>query len=177
MPGLSRKLHYKLIKDTASTHVGRKGDVWYDDQATALRFYNGDPGGEPLSAGGFSAGSFKDYGSYEGTNSNAPIDLTMKYHWIVNLDDGYHYTLADGQQGQELVFLACSGLSPQNDDSDLYVDTAKYWDDGAGQWSGGQRVLRLFTNANAENVTGAITAIFINGCWNFTAGAQDQGGF
>lgn len=177
MSGRSRKLHYKYIKAAAGVHVGYPGDVWYDDQTTALRFYNGDPGGEALSSGGLTAGNFKDYGSYEGTNSNAPIDLTKKYHWIVNLDDGYHYTLADGVQGQEITFFPCLGLTPQNDDSDLWVDNAKYWNDGAGQWDAGARVLRLFTNANAENVTSAITAIFINGCWNFTAGAEDQGGF
>lgn len=176
MAGNTRKLHYKHIKDTATEHVGHKGDVWYDPNTTALRFYNGDPGGELLSAGGFTAGNFLDYGSLP-TNQNRAIDLTYKYHWIVNLDDGYHYTLADGQQGQELVFLPSSGLTPQNDDSDLWVDTAKYWDNGGAQWGGGNRALRLFTNANAENVTGQVTAIFINGCWHFSAGVQDQGGF
>jgi hypothetical protein len=173
----TRKLHYRDINASADQHTGRKGDIWFDPENPVLRTYNGDPGGEPLGSGGLSESNFKDYGVFQGTGDNAAIDLTKKYHWIVDLDSGNYYTLADGVQGQEIVFFPCVGLRPQDDSSDIVVDNMKYWNDSgpSSQWAAGARVLRLFTNTNANNVTGAITAVYVNGCWNFSAGAEDKG--
>jgi hypothetical protein len=177
MPGQSRKIQYKSIKATASEHVGQKGEVWYDANTTALRFYNGDPGGEVLSAGG-STGEYLDYGSLP-TNQNRAIDLTYTNHWIVNLDsDSYHYTLADGVNGQELVFFASAGLIPQDGSADFFVDNVKYWDDGAAQWASGARIFRLFRSPDATNAEGMIKSVFLNGCWNFQGTfIVDEGGW
>ena len=43
-----RKLQYKAVKDTASTHIGSPGDIFYDPQSAMLRIYNGSPGGTPV---------------------------------------------------------------------------------------------------------------------------------
>jgi hypothetical protein len=48
----ARKLHYKDISDTASTHLGRPGDIWFDPASTVLRTYNGSPGGKTLGGAG-----------------------------------------------------------------------------------------------------------------------------
>jgi hypothetical protein len=45
----ARKLHYKNINATASTHVGRPGDIWFDPASTALRAYSGTAGGQTVS--------------------------------------------------------------------------------------------------------------------------------
>jgi len=47
----TRKLHYKNINATASTHVGRPGDIWFDESTTVLRAYSGTAGGKSLSGG------------------------------------------------------------------------------------------------------------------------------
>lgn len=174
MPGQSRKLHYKILKATASEHVGSKGDVWYDPSTTALRFYNGDPGGEVLSAGGYSASQFIDYGSYTGANAN--IDLTKKYHWLVDLGDGFHYNLLDGVDGQELIFLPCSGLDYQGvEQSDVWVNNMKYWDDSRPSWWTGSRITRIFGHADAINMVAQVSAVWMNGAWHFSAGPADLG--
>jgi len=175
MPGQSRALQYKLVRNSATDHVGQQGEVWFDPTTTTLRFYNGDPGGEVLSAGGATA-VYLDYGSLP-TNQNRTIDLTYKNHWLVDLEDGFHYTLADGTPGQELVFFPAAGLMPQNNDSDVFVDNVKYWNDGDGAWAAGPRILRIFTNANMLNAQSMTTAIFLNGCWHFNGNPQDEGTF
>lgn len=176
MSGQSRKLHYKYIKDVASEHVGNPGDVWYDNETTALRFYNGEPGGDLLSTGG--TGVFLDYGMLP-TNQNRTIDLTYKNHWIVNLQsDSYHYTLADGAEGQELVFFAAGGLRPQDGSANFWVNNLKYWDDGMGQWNAGAKIITPFRQTDINNIEGMIRAVFLNGCWNIQGTyIIDQGGF
>jgi len=171
----TRKLHYKHIKDTATLHVGHQGDIWYDPATTALRFYNGTAGGAVVNAGGTS--TYLDYGSLP-TNQNRTLDLTYKNHWIVNLDDGYHYTLANGVEGQELVFFAAGGLRPQDGDSDFWVNSLKYWDDGAQQWQADAKIITPFRQTDTTNTEGMIRAVFLNGCWNFQGTyVIDQGGF
>jgi hypothetical protein len=44
----TRKLHYKNIGDSATTHVARPGDIWFDPESNVLRTYNGSPGGKLL---------------------------------------------------------------------------------------------------------------------------------
>jgi hypothetical protein len=51
----TRKLHYKNINATASTHVGLPGDIWFDPASTALRAYSGTAGGKSLSGGAIGA--------------------------------------------------------------------------------------------------------------------------
>ena len=172
----TRKLHYKHIKDTATLHVGHPGDIWYDPATTALRFYDGTAGGAVVDAAGTS--TYLDYGTLP-TNQNRMIDLTYKNHWIANLQsDSYHYTLASGVEGQELVFFAAGGLRPQDGSADFWVDNVKYWDDGAAQWNAGGRIIRPFRSADATNLEGMIRAVFLNGCWNFQGTfIVDQGGF
>jgi len=48
----TRKLHYKDVIATASTHVGRPGDIWFDPDSTVLRTYDGSPGGKSLGGSG-----------------------------------------------------------------------------------------------------------------------------
>jgi hypothetical protein len=48
----TRKLHYKNIGDTATTHVGRPGDIWFDPESNVLRTYNELPGGKTLGSSG-----------------------------------------------------------------------------------------------------------------------------
>ena len=173
MPGQSRKLHYKLIKATASEHVGHKGDIWYDPATTSLRFYNGDPGGEVLSA---NTGAYKDYGQGN-TAQDVAIDLTYTNHWIVGLNsNSYHYTLADGVDGQTIVFYASNGLSG-TDNSDLWVDTAYYWNDGDGAYRSGPRIVRVFDHQSVNQFRTKTTATWMNGGWHFDADVLDIGGF
>jgi hypothetical protein len=176
MPGNTRKLQYKQIKDTAATHIGTNGDIWYDPNTTTLRFYNGEAGGELLNAGGTS--TYLDYGSLP-TNQNRAIDLTYKNHWIVNLNsDSYHYTLANGTEGQELVFFAAGGLRSQDGSSNFWVDNLKYWDDGMQQWNASERIITPFRQTDTNNIEGMIRAVFLNGCWNIQGTyIIDQGGF
>jgi hypothetical protein len=53
----TRKLHYKNVNATASTHVGRPGDIWFDPTSTALRTYSGTAGGKNVSGGASSIGN------------------------------------------------------------------------------------------------------------------------
>ena len=53
----TRKLHYKNVNATASTHVGRPGDIWFDPASTALRTYSGTAGGKNVSGGASSIGN------------------------------------------------------------------------------------------------------------------------
>ena len=42
----TRKIHYKNVNDTADTHIGHAGDMFYDPSTPALRVSNGvDAGG------------------------------------------------------------------------------------------------------------------------------------
>ena len=175
MPGQSRKLQYKLIKATASEHVGQKGDIWYDPTTTDLRFYNGDPGG----AVGGGSSAYKDYGQ-GATNLNVIIDLTYKNHWLCDLDEGYHYTLADGVDGQELAFFASAGLdNAGNIRSTIYVNSVKFWNDAgpSSSWTSGSREFLLFDHNNEvlTNAVSKVTATWFNGSWHFDGGL-DLGG-
>ena len=175
MPGQSRKLQYKLIKATASEHVGQKGDIWYDPATTDLRFYNGDPGGATSSA----TSAYKDYGQ-GATNLNVIIDLTYKNHWLCDLDEGYHYTLADGVDGQELAFFASAGLdNAGNIRSTIYVNSVKFWNDAgpSSSWTSGSREFLLFDHNNEvlTNAVSKVTATWFNGSWHFDGGL-DLGG-
>jgi hypothetical protein len=173
MPGQSRKLQYKLIKATASEHVGQKGDIWYDPTTTDLRFYNGDPGG----AVGGGSSAYKDYGQ-GATNLNVAIDFDYKNHWLCDLNEGYHYTLADGVDGQELAFFASNGLNSGGIvKSTIYVTSAKFLDTGSTSWTSGAREFLLFV-AEDEPLTNAVakvTATWFNGSWHFDGG-RDLGG-
>jgi len=51
----TRKLHYKNINDSASSHVGHPGDIWFDPASTVLRTYSGTAGGKSLSGGAIGA--------------------------------------------------------------------------------------------------------------------------
>ena len=175
MSGQSRKLHYKLIKDFADQHVGHQGDIWYDTDTTALRFYNGEAGGEVLNAGGYSASQFIDYGSGP-TNTNVAIDLTKKYHWLVNLNSNQqHYTLADGVDGQELVFFTASGLSG-NDTSDMWVNSVYCWN-GSTQYVSGDRIVRVFDSESVNQLRTKTTATYLNGGWHFDHHVLEIGPF
>ena len=175
MPGQSRKLHYKLIKATASEYVGHKGDIWYDPATTDLRFYNGEAGG--TIAG--STSTYKDYGD-GATNLDVAIDLTYKNQWLVDLGEGNHYTLADGVDGQELAFFAAAGLDSAGvERSDILVNSVKYWNDagGSSSWTSGARYIRPFDHDNEPltNAVAKVTATWFNGSWHFDSG-KDMGG-
>ena len=173
MSGQTRKLHYKLIKDTASTHVGRQGDIWYDPVTTELRFYDGTAGGEVLSA---IPGAYKNYGT-GATNVNLAIDLTYTNHWLVNLaDNSYHYTLADGVDGQTLIFYASNGLSG-TDTSEIWVDSSYYWNDGDGAYRSGPRIVRVFDHQSVNQFRTKTTVTWMNGGWHFDADVLDIGSF
>ena len=176
MPGQSRKIHYKLIKATASEHVGKKGEVWYDADTTALRFYNGDPGGEVLSGGSsYNSSQFIDYGIYP-TNVNRPIDLTKKYHWLVNLNSNQqHYTLADGVDGQVLEFYTANGLSG-DDKSDMWVNSVYCWN-GSDRYVSGDRIIRVFDAENTNQLRTKTTATWLNGGWHFDHHVLEIGPF
>jgi hypothetical protein len=169
MPGQSRKIHYKLIKATASEHVGKKGEIWYDTDTTALRFYNGEAGGEVLSA---STSAYLDYGQLP-TNQNRAIDLTYKNHWLCDLNTGYHYTLADGVDGQELSFFASSGLNGGGIvHSTIWVNSAKFMNPGTSSWTSGIREFLLFSSEDEvlSNAVAKVTATWFNGSWHFDGG-------
>jgi len=177
MSGNTRKLHYKQIKDTAATHVGRKGDVWYDNETTALRFYNGDPGGEVLSAGGFSLSNYVDYGELA-TNVNRPIDLTKKYHWLVDLVSGHYYTLADGVDGQVLEFYTAYGLMYGGaENSNIRIDNCYHWSDAgaSSRYMPGPREVRVFDHNATNQMRTKTTATWLNGGWHFDADVTDLG--
>ena len=170
----TRKLHYKHIKATASTHTGHKGDFWYDPETTALRFYNGDPGGEVLSAGGYNANQYLDYGPYA-NSGNVAINLTKKYHWLVDLGVGNHYTLADGVDGQELVFMPCYGLMYAGvEQSDIYVDNIKHYVDAgpSSRWKPDSLIVRLFSHSEPNNSQAMVKALYMNGSWHFDANIE-----
>jgi hypothetical protein len=44
----ARKLQYKAIKDSAATHIGSPGDIFYDPDVAEFRMYDGTPGGMPV---------------------------------------------------------------------------------------------------------------------------------
>lgn len=181
MAGNTRKLHYKHIKDTAAEHVGHKGDIWYDPNTTDLRFYSGSAGGTVLSAGGSSYDSnlFIDYGSLSGSG-NVAIDLTKKYHWLVDLGAGNHYTLADGSDGQVLEFYASYGLVYGGaEQSDIYVATLKYFADAGAstRYESGARIVRLFGHNQTTNTCTKVTATWLNGAWHLDANIEDLGSF
>ena len=175
MSGQTRKLHYKEIRDFAAEHVGRKGDIWYDPTTTALRFYNGDPGGEPLSAGGFSLTSYLDYGSLD-TSQNVAIDLTKKYHWLVALNSNQqHYTLADGVDGQELVFFTSNGYTG-DDKCDVWVNSV-YCFNGTTNYSYADRIVRIFDQETTNQIRTKTTAMWLNGGWHFDHHVLEIGSF
>jgi hypothetical protein len=73
----ARKLHYKNISDTASTHLGRPGDIWFDPASTVLRTYNGSPGGKLLGgAGSVSSSDVTTALGYTPYNSTNPSGYT-----------------------------------------------------------------------------------------------------
>ena len=179
MPGQSRKLQYKKIRDDATTHVGTAGDIWYDPNTTALRFYNGDPGGELANAGGYSASQFVDYGELP-TNLNRAIDLTKKYHWLVDLGEGYHYTLADGVDGQVLEFYTSFGLMYGGAErSDIWVNLCYHWSDAgaSSRYEPGPREVRLFDHDQVNQLRTKTTATWLNGGWHFDANVTDLGDY
>jgi hypothetical protein len=171
----TRKLHFKEILDAADQHIGREGDVWFDPESTTLRTYdNGTMGGKLLGGSGYNSNEFIDYGSHTGADTN--IDLTRKYHWLVDLGDGHHYNLLDGVDGQELIFFPCQGLDYQGvEQSDVYVNNMKYWDDGRPSWWTGSRIIRIFGHADAVNMVAQVSAVWMNGAWHFSAGPADLG--
>jgi hypothetical protein len=73
----ARKLHHKDISDTASTHLGRPGDIWFDPASTVLRTYNGSPGGKTLGgAGSITSGDVITALGYTPYNSTNPSGYT-----------------------------------------------------------------------------------------------------
>jgi hypothetical protein len=175
MTAQSRKLQYKTIRAAAASYVGTAGDVWYDQQTTALRFYNGEPGGEPLSAGGFSLTNYVDYGELP-TNVNRPIDLTKKYHWLVSLNSNQqHYTLADGVDGQELVFFTASGYTG-DDKCDMWVNSV-YCYNGTTNYSSADRIVRIFDQETTNQIRTKTTAMWLNGGWHFDHHVLEIGPF
>ena len=171
----SRKLQYKKIRATASSYVGTAGDVWYDETTTALRFYNGDPGGELLAAGGFSLTNYIDYGSLD-TSQNVAIDLTKKYHWLVALNSNQqHYTLADGVDGQELVFFTSNGYTG-DDKCDVWVNSV-YCFNGTTNYSYADRIVRIFDQETTNQIRTKTTAMWLNGGWHFDHHVLEIGSF
>jgi hypothetical protein len=170
MSAQSRKLQYKTIRAAASSYVGTAGDIWYEQGTTTLRFYNGDPGGELLSSGGTS--TYLDYGQLP-TNQNRAIDLTYKNHWLCDLNTSYHYTLADGVDGQELSFFASSGLNGGGIiKSTIWVNSAKFLNTGTSSWTSGVREFLLFATEDEvlTNAVAKVTATWFNGSWHFDGG-------
>jgi hypothetical protein len=168
MSGDTRKLHYKHIRDFADQHIGHKGDIWYDPASTILRFYNGTAGGTAV--GGYSSSDLIDYGSNYAGELVIAIDLTKKYHWLVDLTSGGKYTLANGTEGQEITFFACSGLmGAGQENSDIWVDTVKHYVDAgpSSQWTTGSMIIRAFSHSVVSNAQGMVKAQFIRGCWHF----------
>jgi len=178
MPGQSRKIHYKLIKATASEHVGKKGEVWYDADTTALRFYNGDPGGEVLSGGSsYSSNDYIDYGETYG-GGNVVINLTKRYHWLVDLNSGNYYTLADGVDGQVLEFYTAFGLMYGGaENSNIRIDTCYHWSDAgaSSRYMPGPREVRVFDHNATNQLRTKTTATWLNGGWHFDADVTDLG--
>lgn len=174
----ARKLHFKNIIANATTYVGRPGDVWFSEDGTEIRTYdNGTAGGKTLGGGGYNSSQFIDYGDYVG-GVDVNIDLTKKYHWLVDLGSGYHYNLLDGVDGQELVFLPCMGLDyGGNEQSDLWINSVKYWKDAgvSSRWEPGSRIFRPFSHANTTDTQAMVKALWINGCWHFDAMLEDLG--
>ena len=165
MSGDTRKLHYKQIRDFADEHVGHKGDIWYDPTTTTLRFYSGDAGGTPLAVGGYSSSQLVDYGSGN-TAQNVAIDLTKRYHWICNLvNNSYHYTLADGAEGQVLEFYASAGLLG-NDRSYVWIDHVYCWN-GSSSYVNTDRYVSIFDANDVNQLRTKTTATFLNGGWHF----------
>lgn len=158
----------------AGNYTGKLGEIWYDPYLNTLHAYNGDPGGMTIGGDSFNLTQFWDYGYAYGSDCN--INLTKKYHWLVDLGDGHHYNLLDGVDGQELIFLPCNGLDYQgHEESDVYVNSMKYWDDGDARWWTGSRITRIFGHADASNMKAQVSALWMNGSWHFSAGPVDLG--
>ena len=175
MPGQSRALQYKLVRNAATAHVGQQGEVWFDPTTTTLRFYNGDPGGVEMSAGGFSLANYIDYGSLD-TSQNVAIDLTKKYHWLVTLNSNQqHYTLADGVDGQELVFFTSSGYTG-DDKCDVWVNSV-YCYNGSTNYSSADRIVRIFDQETTNQIRTKTTATYLNGGWHFDHHVLEIGPF
>lgn len=92
----TRKLHYKDIKATADTHVGKKGDIWYDPLTPQLRTYNGDPGGVLIgsSGGGFPT-TWNIYNTQPGNSSPTA-------NWDPDYDMFWFYTNGQNNIGLTL---------------------------------------------------------------------------
>ena len=48
----TRKLQYKAVKGTASSHVGSPGDIFYNPDVAELRMYDGNAGGMVIGGSG-----------------------------------------------------------------------------------------------------------------------------
>lgn len=170
----ARKLHFKNIIADATTYTGRPGDVWFSEDGTELRTYdNGTPGGKTFGGGGLSTGNYIDYGTDYNGELTVAIDLTKKYHWLIDLNTNGHYTLADGVEGQELVFFPCSGYTGDNDTCQMYIENVYYWDVNINQYVGGGRAVVPFSADQSNTLCTKISAIYINGAWHFDAPMYD----
>ena len=163
-------------------HVGRAGDLFLDPElpSTGLRISDGaTPGGVPVGSSGYNVGQFWDYGAYA-NSGNVAINLTKKYHWLVDLGVGNHYTLADGVDGQELVFMPCYGLMYAGvEQSDIYVDHIKHFVDAgpSSRWQPDSLIVRLFSHSVVSNAQAMVKALYMNGSWHFDANIEIIDGF
>ena len=165
----ARKLHFKHIIDDAGTHVGRPGDVWFNEDETELRTYdNGTPGGKAIGGGG-STFTYKDYGPYSG--ADVAIDLDYTGHWLVDLGTGYKYTLADGTyDGQTIYFFPANGYG-YGDMSPVQINSVKYWNAGVSpaRYASTTLTIAMFQET-LSSIKGMVTAMWVNGSWNLSTG-------
>ena len=167
-----------LVSGLLIYYLYLRPEAFVDPTTTTLRVSDGTtPGGNEVGGSSYNSSQFIDYGPYSG-GGPVPINLTKKYHWLVDLGVGNYYTLADGEDGQELTFLASFGLNYGGvEQSDIYVDNAKFWDDAGvnARWKTGGRIIRCFSHDNTNDVRGMVKALWMNGAWQFTGG-EDHGG-
>lgn len=79
----TRKLQYKAIKDTASTHVGKPGDIFYDPDVAQLRMYDGNPGGMTIGGGGNTALIVPDSNEDQDYVLTAPTQVGQQYSVLI----------------------------------------------------------------------------------------------
>ena len=103
----ARKLHYKNINATASTHVGHPGDIWFDPASTVLRTYSGTAGGQGMNGVGIGDTYFSG-----------------AFHQLTLAQSSQLITIAGGNS----VFRL-----PQITDSMLGTEFEFYFSDEAGQ--------------------------------------------
>lgn len=173
-----------------SNYVGQNGELTWDD-SNGLRLHDGNTSGGnavgtgslPSNASGFlkndgsgnlswgaanEGGGYLDYGQIDSGSGNMTINLSYKYHWLVNLSGNpsanRRYYLANGNaDGDTIYFVPSTPYDPSN--TQMYVDNFAYYQTGYG-FNVAAGVVQLFASVN-NSTEALIRATWLNSKWVF----------